>query len=72
MDQPTKLVPDIKGTNHGSIWLVRGHTPAGEEWLNANVEFLQWFGGAGVVEWRYAGDILHGAQNDGLTVEVSQ
>jgi hypothetical protein len=58
--------------NHGSIWLCRSRTPAGKEWLDERVAFEQFFGGAGVIEWRYVSDIVRGAQDDGLTVEVLQ
>lgn len=66
------MAADIRAENHGSIWLVRGFTPAGESWLQDNVDFQQWFGGAGVVEWRYVGPIVEGAREAGLELEVTQ
>lgn len=64
------MTNDIIAANHGSIWLLRGGTPAGTEWLDEHVAFEQYLGNAGVVEWRYVEDILHGAHNDGLNVGV--
>lgn len=64
--------PDIRLENHGSIWLMRGKSDAGQQWIDDNVNVLQWFGGAAVVEWRYAGDIARGASEAGLEVEVTQ
>lgn len=62
--------PDIRAENHGSLWLVRGRSLPGQEWLREHVAFEQFFGGAGVVEWRYIQDILTGAREDGLQVEI--
>lgn len=64
--------PDIRMENHGSIWLMRAFTPNGEEWVNDMVAVEQHFGGAAVVEWRYAADIVKGAREFGLEVEVTQ
>ena len=63
-------IPDIRAQDHGTIWLLAGKTPLGEEWINDHVAFEHFFGGAGVVEWRYIAAILNGARDDGLTVEV--
>jgi hypothetical protein len=62
--------PDIRAENHGSLWLVRGRSEPGQAWLQDNVAFEHFFGGAGVVEWRYIQDILTGARQDGLQVEI--
>lgn len=63
---------DIRLENHGSLFLMRGTSPAGEEWIADNVAVEQHFGGAAVVEWRYAADIVNGARADGISVEVTQ
>jgi hypothetical protein len=65
-------IPDIRLENHGSIWLGRALTPKGREWFDDWVAVEQWFGGAAVIEWRYAGDIAQGARLDGLNVEIRQ
>lgn len=61
---------DLSISNHGSIFLLSGVSPAGEAWIAENIpEDAMTFGGAIVVEHRYIGDIAAGAQNDGLEVE---
>jgi hypothetical protein len=64
--------PDIRMVNHGSIWLGRPLTDRAKEWFKDWVSTEQFFGGAHVIEWRYAGDIVQGARLEGLVVEVLQ
>lgn len=65
-----KAKPDILFANHGSIWLMRGNTPAGNDWIaeKVNTEDAISLGGAIAVEHRYAWPIADGAVADGLTV----
>jgi len=61
---------DLEFIDHGSVWLLRGITPAGRAWLDEYVESpdnYHW-GGALVVEPRYVFDIVAGAEMDGLRV----
>jgi hypothetical protein len=64
--------PDIIANNHGTIWLLHGATEDGKQWLADHVAFEQYFGNAGVVEWRYVQDIVNGAIEDGLIVKGRQ
>lgn len=68
-DPESDFGKDIQLQNHGSIWLVRPVTDAGQNWIDENVTGeSQWFGGALVIEPRYVGDIVEGMQADGLEV----
>jgi len=59
--------PDISIECQGSIDLFRPLTRAGREWITANIsEDSNWFGGALVVEPRYAANLITGMTNDGL------
>jgi hypothetical protein len=60
---------DIIFTNHGSIFLVRGGTKSGREWLDTNLaaDAMRW-GIFWCVEPRYAAAIAEGADADGLNV----
>ena len=62
---------DINVMNHGSICVMRGVSAAGREWIEQHVqqddETQYWCNGI-VVEPRYMGDIIEGAQADGLEV----
>jgi hypothetical protein len=61
---------DITAINHGTIIQLHATTPAGADWLTENLPGdTPMLGGTFCVEARYAGDILEGAQCDGLTVE---
>jgi hypothetical protein len=62
--------PDILVENHGSIFLLRPATPAGQSWLQENVigEGTQLFGNAVVCEPRYVADIVFGARGEGLVI----
>jgi len=64
-----KIKRDFRVENHGSIILVRALTSACEAWLNENVgEESQYFGGALVVEPRYASDLVAGLFEAGFEV----
>lgn len=66
------LVPplecDVYVENHGSIFLFRPVSRGGRDWIGENVQddCQQWFGGALVVEHRYAFDIADGMFDAGL------
>jgi hypothetical protein len=62
---------DIRVDNHGSIVIFVPLTEAGEEWMGEHLpEDAQRWGGGIVVEPRYALDIVHGAVEDGLKLEL--
>lgn len=60
---------DLHIANHGSIYILTPLTRMGRKWVRENLpeDALMWGGGI-VVEPRYVGDILQGAEHDGLTV----
>lgn len=63
-------MPDLTIENHGSIFLLRPHTEAGQEWLDENIgDDAQMLGNAIAVEHRYIEAIAIGAIADGLAVE---
>ena len=58
---------DFVISNHFSIFLFRPLTKAAREHLEENVqEDAQWFGGALVVEHRYAEPLMHALYNEGF------
>lgn len=60
---------DFLVQDEGSIVLVRPVTQAAQTWVAAHIpEDATWFGGAVVVEHRYAFDVLSGIVADGLAV----
>lgn len=61
--------PDLIVVDQGSIFLLRGATDAGEEWIVEHIpaEAQRWCGDI-VVEHRYIGAIIDGAMNDGLEI----
>jgi hypothetical protein len=61
---------DIVLENHGSLFLIRGLSDAGKNWLAENVdnEEAQYWCGAVVCEVRYVADIALGAEKFGLVV----
>jgi len=62
---------DLRVADHGSIFLLRGETPAGRDWIGENIPGdAMTFGPAIVVEHRYILDIVQGAMNDGLEVTL--
>ena len=63
--------PDIIVENGGSIFILRGRTDVGREWIEAHCDegnFNQLGEGARLVEHRYIGPIIGGAIGDGLVV----
>ena len=60
---------DIRAENHGSLWLLRPVSTAGQSWLEEHVDAdaITW-GSAVVVEPRYVDAIIAGARQDGLEV----
>lgn len=70
MSTTPEIQHDLLFENHGSIFLIRPVSSAGQVWLDENVgdESTRAFGGAIVCEPRYVAAIFHGAQEDGLVV----
>lgn len=61
---------DLYVQNEGSIFLLCPRSDAGQQWIEENIpDDAMSFGGAIVVEHRYIGAIVAGAQADGLMVE---
>lgn len=62
---------DFYFANHGSITVLTPLTDAAKEWIDEHLPAeTQFFGHGACIEPRYAGDILRGLQDDGLTVGV--
>lgn len=63
---------DFEIADHGSIMTFKPLTDDAREWVETNLvgDDVQWFGGAVVVEPRYAGDIINGIAADGLTTNI--
>lgn len=64
---------DMQVENHGSIFLLRGISEAGKDWINEHLPMdvdttTTWFQ-AVVVEHRFIEAIVMGAIADGLTVQ---
>lgn len=59
---------DFAIANHGSIVTFAPHTDAALDWWEENVGEAQAYAGAFVAEHRYAGDIIDGIANAGLTI----
>jgi len=60
---------DVHVVNHGSLFAFELLTADAREWVDQNVsDDAQFFGGALMVEHRYAMDLATGMQNDGLEV----
>lgn len=65
----TASTTDFSVENHGTLFLFRLHTEAAREWVEGRVpEDAQFFGGALVVEHRYAPALAEGMLEDGLAV----
>lgn len=63
------LEADVTVVNDGTLFLFTPQTDAAREWLQENVqEDAMWFGGALVVEMRYAADLAMGLGSAGLKV----
>jgi hypothetical protein len=61
--------PDVIVENHFSLLLFRLISPSAKSWVDQNVqEDAQFFGGALVVEPRYARDLIQGMRESGLEV----
>ena len=62
--------PDVLTDSFGSIVGITPMTPAAREWLSENcqTESWQWLGATLNVDCRYAGDILDGMRDAGLTI----
>ena len=64
------MMCDLYVQNEGSIFLLCPQSDVGQQWIDENIpDDAMSFGGAIVVEHRYIGAIVDGAQADGLTVE---
>ena len=62
---------DFEVTNHGSIVLIAPLTQDADNWLDENIgDDAMYMGSALAVEPRYAGNIIAGMLNDGLTSNV--
>ena len=60
---------DVHVVNHGSLFAFELLTAASREWVDENVsDEAQFFGGALMVEHRYAQDLAQGMLNAGLAV----
>ena len=60
---------DLRFENHGSIILLRPESELGNDWVSEHIpEDAMMFGGAIVIEPRYADAIFAGATDDGLNV----
>lgn len=62
-------MPDLIVSDQGSIFLLRGATDAGKDWIADHIpaDAQSWCGDI-VVEHRYIGAIVEGAIADGLVV----
>lgn len=66
---------DVTVQNEGSIFILRGRTDTGKTWIEDHCESGDYnpFGeGARLVEHRYIADIVQGAADDGLRIEVQR
>ena len=60
---------DFRIENHGSIFLLDPRNATAEAYLGDHVsEEALWFGGAVVVEPRYAGDLIQALQAEGFRI----
>lgn len=58
---------DVKVEHHGSLYLLRPVSEAGQQWLDENIEpDAQRLGNAVAVEPRYVWPIVDGMRNDGI------
>ena len=61
---------DVRIENHGSLYLFRPLHSVARNWLQDNTpDDANWFGGALVVEPRYAADLLTGIRNEGMVAQ---
>jgi hypothetical protein len=63
--------PDVITDNYGSIVGITPMTPAAREWIDENVsaEPWQWLGATLNIDRRYAGCLIDGMIDAGLTVQ---
>ena len=60
---------DLLVHGHGSIYLLRAVSRRGRRWVDEHVsDDRQEWAGAIVVEYRFIGDVVRGAIDDGLLV----
>jgi hypothetical protein len=65
----TDIEPDARISDHGSVVLITALSPEAEQWLNENTpQTSMYWGGALVVEHRYADGLIAGMVLDGLEV----
>jgi hypothetical protein len=65
-----KRQPDLVVSGGGTLYILTPVTDAGREWIDSNVDpDAQRWGDGIAVEHRYIGDIVAGAQGDGLVVQ---
>jgi hypothetical protein len=68
-EEMAERVADVTVENHGSLLLFRLNTDEAREWVDEYVaDDAQYFGGALVVEPRYASNLANGMADDGLEV----
>jgi len=68
---PAEPIFDLKLEDHNTIFLLRPATSLGADWVESYInEGYQSFGNAIVVEHRYVKDIVDGAVDDGLAVDI--
>lgn len=62
---------DIFVQNEGSLFILYPQSKIGREWLDEHIaeDAMTWGDGGIVVEHRYVGAIIDGAQVDGLVLE---
>jgi hypothetical protein len=67
--QPAHDDVDVSVSDQGSIVTFRPETSAAKDWIADNVQDgAQWFGGALVVEHRYAPYLIEGMVAEGLSM----
>ncbi len=67
---PTKSEPDVIVEDHFSLLLFRLLSPSAKSWVDQNVQTdAQFFGGALVVEPRYAENLVRGMRESGLEAQ---
>ena len=62
--------PDIRVSNHGSIFMVSPLSDAAREWVDEHVQLedWQWMGNAFSVDRHYIENLVEGMIGDGLVV----
>lgn len=67
-----KRQTDLRLENHGSVCILYPETDRGRDWIAENLpeDVMTWGPDGIVIEPRYVGDILQGAEHDGLTVRA--